>query len=93
MSWTSPLTVASTTLPRLAVSAFSMNCSRWLTAAFIASADCNTSATINSLALNSRPTSAIPVISGPFTMSNGGAPSARFFSRSSTSPSRVPSMM
>ena len=29
MSWTSPFTVASTTLPRADVSSFSMNCSRW----------------------------------------------------------------
>ena len=39
----------------MAMSAFSMNCSRWLTAAFMASADCSTSATISSLLLNSRP--------------------------------------
>src|SRR5271166_2851332 len=44
MSWTSPLTVARTILPRAAVSAFSMNCWRWFTDAFIASADCRTSA-------------------------------------------------
>ena len=77
MSCTSPLTVASMILPRAAVSAFSMNCSRWLTAAFIASADCSTSATISSLLLNSRPTSAMPAISGPLMMSSGAAPSAR----------------
>ena len=52
-----------------------MNCSRWLTAAFIASADCSTSATISSLLLNSRPTSAMPAISGPLMMSSGAAPS------------------
>jgi hypothetical protein len=58
MSWTSPLTVARTILPRAAVSAFSMNCSRWLTPVFMASADWSTSATISSLLLNRRPTSA-----------------------------------
>ena len=87
MSWTSPFTVARITLPRFAVSAFSMNCSRWLTAAFMASADCSTSATISSLALNKRPTSAMPSISGPLIMSSGAVPSARLRSRSSTSPS------
>ena len=71
ISWTSPLTVARITLPRAAVSAFSMNCSRWLTAAFMASADCSTSATISSLLLNRRPTSLMPAISGPLMMSSG----------------------
>ena len=37
----------------------------------MASADCSTSATISSLLLNSRPTSAMPAISGPLMMSSG----------------------
>ena len=92
MSWTSPFTVASTTLPRLAVWVLSIFGSRWVTAAFIASALCSTSATISSLAPNSRPTSSIPFISGPLMISSGPA----FWSassRSSISPSRLPSMM
>jgi len=45
----------------------------------------STSATISSLALNSRPTSFIPVISGPLMMSSGLA-SLSFKSRSGTRP-------
>src|ERR1022692_3390724 len=92
ISCTSPFTVARITLPRAAVSAFSMNCSRWLTAAFMASADCSTSATISSLLLNRRPTSLMPLISGPLMISSGAAPSARLRSRSATRPSLVPSL-
>src|SRR5262249_31670821 len=73
MSWTSPLTVASTIVPRVADAAFSMNCSRCATAAFMASADCRTSATMSWLSLNSRPTSSMPRIRGPLTMSSGAA--------------------
>jgi hypothetical protein len=47
ISCTSPLTVASTMLPRVALSVRSMNCSRWPTAAFMASADWSTSATMS----------------------------------------------
>ena len=90
MSWTSPLTVASTIEPRVADSDFSMNGSRWATAVFIASADCKTSATMSWLSLNSRPTSSMPRISGPLMISSGVAsPSLTF--RSSTRPSREPS--
>ena len=42
MSCTSPFTVASTTVPLPAASAFSMSGSRYATAAFIVSADCST---------------------------------------------------
>ncbi len=73
MSWTSPLTVASTIVPRVAASAFSMNGSRCATAAFIASADWSTSATISWLSLNRRPTSSMPFISGPLMISSGAA--------------------
>src|SRR5439155_193335 len=62
MSWTSPFTVASTITPRVADSAFSMWGSRWETAAFIASADWSTSATMSWLSLKSRPTSSMPRI-------------------------------
>ena len=92
MSWTSPFTVASTRVPRVADSAFSMRGSRWATAAFIASADWRTSATMSWLSLKSRPTSSMPRISGPLMISSGVA-SASFASRSSTSPSRLPSTM
>ena len=91
MSWTSPLTVASTTLPRALVVSASMNCSRWETAAFMASALCSTSATMSWLSLKSRPTSAMPAIRGPLITSSGAAPSASLRSRSSRSPLRLPS--
>src|SRR3979411_1097783 len=74
MSWTSPLTVASSSLPLLEVAAFSMNRSRWATAAFITSALCRTSATMSSLAPKSRPTSSMPAINGPLMMSSAGTP-------------------
>ncbi len=93
MSCTSPLTVARMTLPLRESLDFSMNFSRWLTAAFIASADCSTSATISSLALKSRPTSFIPSISGPLMMSSGDIPERRTASRSSIRPSFEPSRM
>ena len=92
MSWTSPFTVASTTLPRVAESTRSMWGSRWATANFIDSADCSTSATMSWLALNWRPTSSIPAISGPLIISNGVRP-AMASSRSSANPSLEPSMM
>ena len=57
----------------LALSDFSMCGSRCATAAFIASADCSTSATIIWLALNSRPTSSMPFINGPLMISSGRA--------------------
>ncbi len=93
MSWTSPLTVASTTLPRSDPSFFSMCGSRCDTAAFITSALCSTSATISSLALKRRPTSAMPFISGPLMMSSGCGQraSASASSRSSIRPSFEPS--
>ena len=93
MSCTSPLTVASRTLPLREPPVFSMNFSRWLTAAFIASADWSTSATISSLALKRRPTSRIPSISGPLMISSGAMPPVRTASRSSMSPSFEPSRM
>ena len=92
MSWTSPFTVASTTLPLFALSSRSMWGSRCPTAAFIDSADCSTSATISWLALNCLPTSSIPAISGPLMISSGSRP-ASASSRSSVSPSLVPSMI
>ena len=92
MSCTSPFTVASMTLPLLALSFFSMKRSRWATAAFIDSALCSTSATMSSLLLKSRPTSSIPFMSGPLMISSGGT-AFRFSSRSSMSPSFVPSTM
>ena len=60
-------------MPFGALSAFSMCGSRWPTAAFIASADCSTSATIISLAPKRRPTSSMPAISGPLMISSGRA--------------------
>ena len=92
MSCTSPFTVARTMVPRLALSSFSMKPSRWPTAAFIASADWSTSATMSWLSLKSRPTSSMPRISGPLMMSSG-AVSCRFSSRSAINPSRLPSTM
>ena len=93
MSWTSPFTVARMILPLRESVVFSMNCSRWLTAAFIDSADCSTSATISSFALKRRPTSRIPSMRGPLMMSSGAIPPVRTASRSSTRPSFEPSMM
>ena len=93
MSWTSPLTVASITLPLREPETFSMNFSRWVTAAFIASADWSTSATMSSLALKSRPTSRMPSMSGPLMISSGAMPPCRTASRSSTRPSFEPSRM
>src|SRR3989304_5978867 len=46
MSWTSPFTVASTSVARVAASRFSMNGSRWATAAFLASAHWSTPAPV-----------------------------------------------
>ena len=65
MSWTSPLTVASTMVPRVELSSLAMKPSRWATAAFIASADWSTSATMSWLSLKRRPTSSMPLIRGP----------------------------
>ena len=79
-------------MPRLCDSAFSMNCSRCETAAFIASADWSTSATMSSLLLKSRPTSSMPFMRGPLMISSGLSV-LRFSSRSSISPSFVPSTM
>ena len=91
MSWTSPLTVASTTLPLVALSKRSMCGSSRDTANFIDSADWSTSATINSLALNWRPTSSIPAMRGPLIISRGPR-SSNASSKSSANPSLVPSM-
>ena len=92
MSCTSPLTVASRIVPRRASSLFSIRGSRWATAAFIASADCSTSATMSSFLLKSRPTSSMPAMSGPLMMLSGGV-SRSFSSRPLRSPSFVPAMM
>ena len=93
MSWTSPLTVARMTLPLREPPDFSMNFSRCETAAFIASADCRTSATMSSFALKRRPTSRIPSMSGPLMTSSGAMPPVRTASRSSMRPSFEPSRM
>ena len=91
MSCTSPLTVARTIFPFAALSAFSICGSKRVTAAFIASADCSTSATMSRLSLKSRPTSSMPAMRGPLMISIGGRPaSAR--SMSSARPSFVPSI-
>ena len=60
MSWTSPLTVASTIVPLPASSAFSMCGSRWATAAFITSADCSTKGSCICPEPNSSPTVFMP---------------------------------
>ena len=87
MSCTSPLTVASRIVARVAWSATVMCGSRCVTAAFITSADWRTSATIIWLSPKRRPTSSIPFISGPLTMSSG----FRVF-RSSSRSARRPSI-
>ena len=59
MSCTSPKTVASTTVPLVAPSLRSRNCSRCATAFFITSADCSTNGRISSPRPNRSPTSFI----------------------------------
>jgi hypothetical protein len=93
MSWTSPFTVASTTVPRKELLSLSIIGSRCATAAFMASALCSTSATMSWLALKRRPTSSMPFISGPLMISSGVAPSASLVLRSGMRPSLVPSTM
>ena len=60
MSCTSPLTVASTTVPLPPWSAFSMKGSRKATAAFIVSADCKTKGSCISPDAKRSPTTFIP---------------------------------
>ena len=85
ISWTSPLTVAIITVPFVAESDFSINCSKCETEAFITSALWRTSATIRSFLLKSLPTSSIPVIRGPFIISSGAYFSSSLSSRGTRS--------
>ena len=90
MSCTSPFTVASRIVALTAWSATVMRGSRCVTAAFITSADWRTSATIIWLSPKRRPTSSMPVIRGPLTMSSGFEVLSSS-SRSAVRPSREPS--
>ncbi len=94
MSWTSPLTVASTMRPLpLSPSTFSMCGSRWATAAFIVSADCSTNGSCIWPDPNSSPTTFMPASSVSLMIDSGAVPSAMAWSRSAVRPSRSPSMM
>ena len=74
MSWTSPFTVARSDLAARRAPRPSPCAARGsVTAAFIASALWSTSATISWLSLKRRPTSSMPVISGPLMISSGCA--------------------
>ena len=93
MSWTSPFTVASTTMPLPPESAFSISGSRYATAAFIVSADCSTNGSCIWPLPNSSPTTFMPSSSTSFTICERRAASASCSSRSASRPSRSPSMM
>lgn len=92
MSWTSPLTVASTMVPLPSSSDFSMCGSRWATAVFMTSADWSTNGSCIWPEPNSSPTTFMPANSVPLTISSAGrAVSAS--SRSASRPLRSPSTM
>ena len=90
MSWTSPLTVASTIVPLPWLSVFSMCGSRWATAVFMTSADCSTNGSCICPDPNSSPTVFIPDSSVSLMISRAGRCS-RAASRSASSPMRSPS--
>ena len=90
MSWTSPLTVASTIVPLPWLSVFSMCGSRWATAFFITSADCSTNGSCICPDPNSSPTVFIPDSSVSLMISRAGRCSSAA-SRSASSPFRSPS--
>ena len=92
MSWTSPLTVASTTRPLPPWSAFSMWGSSTATAAFITSADWSTNGSCISPAPNSSPTVFIPA-SRTSLMIESGLRACMASARSASRPSRTPSTM
>ena len=93
MSWTSPDTVASTILPRLAVSAFSISGSRWATAFFMVSADLRTKGSCISPLAKRSPTTFIPLSRNLLMMSSGLWPISRAWSRSSMMLDWSPSTM
>ena len=72
MSCTSPLTVASTTVPLPPASAFSMCGSRYATAVFIVSADCSTNGSCICPLPNSSPTTFMPSSSTSLTIPSAG---------------------
>src|ERR687897_404740 len=92
MSWTSPLTVASTTRPLPPWSAFSMWGSSTATAAFITSADWSTNGSCISPAPNRSPTVFIPA-SRTSLMIESGVRVCMASARSASRPSRTPSTM
>ena len=93
MSCTSPLTVASTTVPLPPWSDFSMCGSKKATAAFIVSADCSTKGSCISPEAKRSPTTFMPSSKMSFTIASAARPDSRASVRSSSSPLRLPSMM
>ena len=93
MSCTSPLTVASTTVPLPPWSDFSMCGSRKATAAFIVSADCSTKGSCISPEAKRSPTTFMPSSRMSLTMASAAVPDSSASVRSSSSPLRLPSMM
>ena len=95
MSWTSPLTVASTIvalLSRADPSALpSMYGSRYATAVFITSADCSTNGSCISPRPKSSPTTRMPSSRFSLMMSSADCPESRAAARSSSRPLRSPS--
>ena len=71
MSWTSPFTVASTIVPFSWPSIFSMNGSRYATAAFMVSADWSTNGNCILPEPNSSPTTFMPSSRKVLMMSSG----------------------
>ena len=92
MSWTSPFTVASTSVPLPPSSDFSMCGSRYATALFIVSADCRTNGSCISPDANRSLTTFIPARSQSLTMSSAGLISSAA-ERSSSRPLRAASTM
>ena len=85
MSWTSPLTVASTIVPLPSSSDFSMCGSRWATDFFITSAEASTNGSCIWPEPNSSPTVFMPASRSSLTMSSAGL-DANASSRSSVRP-------
>ena len=93
MSCTSPLTVASTTVPLPPWSDFSMCGSRKATAAFIVSADCSTKGSCISPEAKRSPTTFMPSSRMSLTIVRAAMSASSASVRSASSPLRFPSMM
>ena len=94
MSWTSPLTVASTIVPLPPESSVRSMCgSRCATAAFMTSADCSTNGSCISPRPKSSPTVRMPASRWSLMMSSALCPVASASSRSAPRPLASPSTM